>query len=234
LPILLFATINKRLQATNINSANRIFIFLFYRQRNQCRHFSKVALFYKSKVKNLNDILPIFSVDKDLILSKMGDITIGVSCELPEIFTLSSDEFEAFHQAWVKAIKLLPVGCILYKQDWFMEEKFKADFSGDKSFLSRSSERFFNERPYLDHRCYLFLTRKPRGRVQPNSMFSTLLRKHIVPDEILDQSFLAEFISVVGQFEKILFDSGFIKLHRLRDEALNKVISQYWNLGSDG
>jgi conjugation system TraG family ATPase len=185
-------------------------------------------------VKNLNDILPIFSVDKDLILSKMGDITIGVSCELPEIFTLSSDEFAAFHQAWVKAIKLLPVGCILYKQDWFMEEKFKADFSGDKSFLSRSSERFFNERPYLDHRCYLFLTRKPRGRVQPNSMFSTLLRKHIVPDEILDQSFLAEFISVVGQFEKILFDSGFIKLHRLRDEALNKVISQYWNLGSDG
>jgi hypothetical protein len=185
-------------------------------------------------VKNLSDILPIYSVDKDTILSKMGDITIGYSLHLPEIFTLSTDEYEAFHLAWVKAIKVLPAGTVFYKQDWFTEEKYKADFSGHKSFLSRSSERFFHERPYLDHACYLFLTRMPKGRVQPNSMFSTLLRHHIVPVDTLDERFLADFISVAGQFEKILVDSGFVKMDRLTNEPLQDCISSYLNLGDDG
>ena len=184
-------------------------------------------------MKNLSDILPVYAVEQDLILSKMGDITIGFSCVLPEIFTMSCDEFEAFHQGWVKAIKVLPVGCVLYKQDWFMDEKYQADFSGDKSFLLRSSERFFNERQYLDHTCYLFLTRRPRGRVQPNSMFSNLLRDHIVPEETLDQKFFEEFKSVVGQFEKIITDTGFIKMNRLTNEKLNSLIHEYLNLGVD-
>ena len=47
----------------------------------------------------LENILPIMDVEQDLILSKQGDITIGFICELPEIFTLSNDEYEAFHQA---------------------------------------------------------------------------------------------------------------------------------------
>ena len=56
----------------------------------------------------LEEILPIMDVQHDLILSKQGDVTIGFFCELPEIFTLSNDEYEAFHQAWIKAIKILP------------------------------------------------------------------------------------------------------------------------------
>ncbi|MBY0482312.1 MAG: TraG family conjugative transposon ATPase, partial [Chitinophagaceae bacterium] len=184
-------------------------------------------------MKNLSDILPIYAVEQDFILSKMGDITIGFSCVLPEIFTMSSDEFEAFHQGWVKAIKVLPVGCVLYKQDWFMEEKHQADYSSDKSFLLRSSERYFNERQYLDHTCYLFLTKRPKDRVQPISIFSTLLRDHIVPEETLDQKFFEEFNSVVGQFEKIITDTGFIKMNRLTDEKLNSAIHQYLNLGLD-
>lgn len=184
-------------------------------------------------MKYLSDISPIFSVDSNLILSKMGDITVGYSCELPEIFTLSTDEWEDFHQALVKAIKVLPAGIVLYKQDWFTEETYSSDFSGNMSFLARSSDRFFHERPYLDHHCYLFLTFRPKGRVQPNSMFSTLLRSHIVPAETLDEKVLNDFISAAGQFEKILMDSGFIKLNRLENEALTQRIRHYLNLGKD-
>ncbi|MEP7129287.1 MAG: DUF3875 domain-containing protein, partial [Chitinophagales bacterium] len=184
-------------------------------------------------MKNLQDILPIYSVEQDAILSKMGDITIGFRAELPEIFTMSSQDHESLHQAWIKAIKVLPANCILHKQDWFTEANYSADFSGELSFLERASERFFNERPYLDHSCYLFITRMPAGRVQPNSMFSTLLRKHIVPVETLDDKFFASLQECVGQFERILADSGLISLERMKDESLEEVISQYLNLGKD-
>ena len=113
----------------------------------------------------LEQILPIMDVEHDLILSKQGDISIAFVVDLPEIFTLSNEEYEAFHQAWIKAIKILPKHCIFHKQDWFLDSKHTPDFlNDDTSFLSRSSERFFNERPYLDHTCYIFLTKKPNGR----------------------------------------------------------------------
>ena len=184
-------------------------------------------------MRTVNEVLPIWSVENDAILSKMGDITIGYRLELQEIFSMDATEYEAFHQAWVKAIKLLPEQCVLYKQDWFTEAKYKAKFGDDASFLSGSSERFFNERPYLDHSCYLFLTKKPKGRQVPNSMFSTLLRKHIVPVETLDQMFFESFLQSCGQFERVMSDSGFVQMKRLGDSELVAAVNRYLNLGTD-
>jgi conjugation system TraG family ATPase len=184
-------------------------------------------------MRTVNEVLPIWSVENDAILSKMGDITIGYRLELPEIFSMDAAEYEAFHQAWVKAIKLLPSHCVLYKQDWFTEAKYAADFDRDLSFLSRGSERFFNERPYLDHDCFLFLTKKPKGRQVSTTMYSTLLRKHIVPVDTLDQKFFESFLQSCGQFERVMIDSGFVRMTRLNGSELVVAVNRYLNLGLD-
>ncbi|OXB10269.1 conjugal transfer protein TraG [Flavobacterium plurextorum] len=184
--------------------------------------------------KMIDDILPIMDVEHDCILSKQGDVTVVFKAELPEIFTLSDQEYEAFHQAWLKAIKLLPKFSVFHKQDWFIDSKFEPDFtSEDSSFLTRSSERFFNERPFLDHSCYIFLTKKPAGRKTSSSLFSNLLRASIVPEETLKAQLRQEFIDSTGQFRRILEDSGFVKLTRLGNDELKShsrkigIIEQY-------
>jgi conjugation system TraG family ATPase len=185
-------------------------------------------------MRNLFDILPVYGVEHNAILSKMGDATVAFKVELPELFTMSNDEYEAFHHAWIKAIKVLPVNAILHKQDWFTEAKYKPEFiKEDNSFLSRSSERFFNERPYLDHQCYILLTKKPANRKLSSSVFSSLLRKTIVPEETLNPKHYHDFMNHVGQFQKILTDSGFVTLKELGDDALVDLILQYLNLGND-
>ena len=142
-----------------------------------------------SMQKNLKEILPILGVEHDCILSKQGDVTIAYEVTLPELFTLSDQEYEAFHQALIKAINILPRYTVFHKQDWFTETKYSADFTkDDKSFLTRSSERFFNERPYLDHQCYIMLTKKPANRKTGSSLFSNLLRRSIVPEETLSHN----------------------------------------------
>jgi conjugation system TraG family ATPase len=169
----------------------------------------------------LEEIWPIMDVERDMILSKQGDITIAFNVELPEIFTLSNEEYEAFHHAWIKAIKVLPKFSVFHKQDWFLDSKHCPDFSNaDASFLTRGSERFFNERPYLDHTCYIFLTQKPNGRKISNSLFSNLLKKTIVPEQAINDQKTQEFLDSVGQFNRILQDSGFVKLVRLKDDDL--------------
>src|SRR5829696_8835925 len=88
--------------------------------------------------KWIDDLLPLLGIEHDCILSKQGDITIGFKVELPELFTLSDKDYEAFHQAWIKAIKVLPKYSVFHKQDWFVDAKYEADFlKEDKSFLTR-------------------------------------------------------------------------------------------------
>lgn len=184
--------------------------------------------------KMIEDILPIMDVEHDCILSKQGDVTVAFRLQLPEIFTLSDQEYEAFHQTWLKAIKLLPKFSVFHKQDWFFDSRFQADFTNDDtSFLSRSSEQFFNERPFLNHSCYIFLTKKPHGRKTSSSLFSNLLRTTIVPEETLNVQLRQEFIDSTGQFARILEDSGFVKLTRLLNDDLRShsrkigIIEQY-------
>jgi conjugation system TraG family ATPase len=171
--------------------------------------------------RNLNDMLPILAVEHDSMLSKQGDVTMGFELSLPEIFTLSNEDYEAFHQSWIKAIKVLPKRSVFHKQDWFIDSKYAADFSNDqKSFLSRSSELFFNERPFLSHHSYIFLTKKPVGRKLSSSVSSNLLRRSIVPQETINLLLLQEFQDGIGQFQRIMEDSGFVRLRRMKDKEL--------------
>lgn len=187
--------------------------------------------------KQIKDILPIFGVEHDCILSKQGDVTIAYEVQLPELFTLSDQEYEALHQSLIRAIKILPSGTVFHKQDWFTEPKHAADFSAiGVSFLSRASERFFNERPYLDHQCYIMLTKKPAGRKHGSSLFSNLLRRSIVPEQTLKPQLLQDFLDNAGQFERILNDSGLMQLKRLTNEELSGeqqycgLVERYLNL----
>ncbi|MGY4383929.1 conjugation system TraG family ATPase [Pedobacter sp. UYP24] len=167
------------------------------------------------------NILPIYKVENNAIVSMQGDMTIAFNVELPEIFTLSDRDYEAYHQSWVKAIKLLPQHSIFHKQDWFTQNTYQADYGRtDNSFLSRSSEAFFNERPFLDHQCYIFLTKKPSGRKLSSSAYSNILRKSIVPIETIDPILFRDFLDSAGQFERILKDSGFVAMQRLGDDEL--------------
>ncbi len=169
----------------------------------------------------IEKIMPLYKVEHNTILSAQGDLTIAYEATLPEIFTLSDRDYEAYHQTLIKAIRLLPPFSIFHKQDWFTEAKYRANFeNNDNSFLSRSSERFFNERPYLDHRCFIYLTKKPNGRKLSNSFYSNILRKSIVPQQTVNPALFNDYLDSAGQFERILKDSRFITLRRLTDEEL--------------
>lgn len=170
---------------------------------------------------SLQKQFPIYKIEQDCILSKQGDFTIAFEAFLPEIFTLSNQDYEAFHQIWIKAIKVLPKNSVFHKQDWFFAQRHKADFEKtDLSFLSRSSERFFNERPFLQHKCYIMLTQKAAGRKQATSLVSNLLSSSIIPEETVNPIRTQEFLDNAGQFARILSDSGFVTLNRINTDQL--------------
>ena len=179
------------------------------------------------KAVTLESKFPLLSVEHDCIISKDADITVAFRVELPELFTITSAEYEAIHSAWAKAVKVLPNFCVVHKQDWFIRENYTPEIQKDDlSFLSRSFERHFNERPYLNHTCYLLLTKTTKERSRRQSDFSTLCRGFIVPKEIQDKETALKFLESAGQFERIVGDSGFIKLTRLTGDEITGTPTQ--------
>ena len=163
----------------------------------------------------LENKFPLLAVEHGCIISKDADITVAFEVELPELYTVTGAEYEAIHGCWCKAIKVLPDYSVVHKQDWFIKERYKPELQNDDmSFLSRSFERHFNERPYLKHTCYLYLTKTTKERNRMQSNFSTLCRGHIIPKE-LDRETATKFMEACEQFERIMNDSGLVRPRRL-------------------
>ena len=174
-----------------------------------------------AKITTLENKFPLLAVENNCIISKDADITACFEVRLPELFTVASAEYEAIHSAWHKAIKTLPDYTIIHKQDWYIKENYTPNIADDGlSFLGKSYQQHFNERPFLNHYCYLFLTKTTKERMRMQSNFSSLCKSTLIPKEIRDKEVIHRFMEAVGQFERIANDSGFIGFRRLTEEDI--------------
>ena len=173
------------------------------------------------KTSTLESKFPLLRVENNCIISKFADITAAYRVLLPELFTLTGEEYEALHGAWLKALKVLPDYSVVHKQDFFIEERYETLNDGsERSFLARSYERHFNERPYLRHTCYLFVTKTTPERIRQTSASSVLCRGFIVPREMRDTDAVTRFLEAAEQMERILNDSGLVRVERLTEAEI--------------
>ena len=82
------------------------------------------------RTSTLEAKFPLLAVEQDCILSKNADITAAFRVTLPELFTVTSPEYEAIHTAWLKALKVLPPHTVVHKQDRFIEERYMPSDDG--------------------------------------------------------------------------------------------------------
>lgn len=90
----------------------------------------------------------------------------------------------------------------------------------EASPLSRSYELHFNERPFLNHTSYLYITKTTRERSRQQSNFSILCRGNIIPREVKNRDAVTAFLECVDQFVQIMNDSGFVTLERLTTDDI--------------
>ncbi|SHL79551.1 TraG family conjugative transposon ATPase [Chryseobacterium polytrichastri] len=190
-----------------------------------------------SKTSTLETKFPLLAVEDHCIISKEADITACFSVHLPELFTVAAPEYEAIHSAWHKAVKTLPDYTVIHKQDWYIKENYAPDITKEGlSFLAKSYQQHFNERPFLNHYCYVFITKTSKERMRMQSNFSSLCKGVLIPKEIRDKETISRFMESVSQFERIVNDSGLIKLERLTEDDIigtdskQGLLEQYFTL----
>jgi conjugation system TraG family ATPase len=169
-------------------------------------------------ISTVERFFPILKIENNILISKSGDVGYAFSLDMPELFTLTAEEYGAIHSLWCKAVKVLPTYSVVHKQDWYVMDSYfpKQD---KEDFLSKSHEFHFAGRPYLRHKCYLYLIKTSPTESRKQSIFRTLSRSRIVPKGVTDST-VKEFGDATAQFVSILNSSGYFSAQQLTKEAL--------------
>lgn len=141
-----------------------------------------------------------------VVLSKRGDVTFGWKLTLPTAFTVNEAGYDSIINSFLQAYRLLPVYCIVHKQDVYCYDTYHA--KDCEHFLARSYERHFEGRRYLNGHSYIYLTFSTKANVErknsSSGFFGISGEKWASPDRLRD---CANFAS---QFEAVLKNNSLI------------------------
>ena len=107
---------------------------------------------------NIATYNPIIEIQDNVIFANNGNVIACYQGELPEVYSLSEKDFEDLHGTWFQALKSLPVGCVIHKQDVYLKKAFDSEYLPNDTFLAKATHNHFKGREYIEHKCYLFFT----------------------------------------------------------------------------
>nr|WP_237690486.1 TraG family conjugative transposon ATPase [Salegentibacter lacus] len=177
---------------------------------------------------NLQHFYPIIDQQNNLVFLANGNISLGYALELPEIFSLSEKAFEKLHNSWFQALKALPVGTVVHKQDVYLKKEFDAKALTGTSFLSKATSKHFEGRQRLEHRSYLFFT-WPMNRTfsRPRMANPFVKTPKTLPTQLNTNT--QHFIAAVGDAVGYLNNTGNLELKALSPEYTLTITNQYFN-----
>ncbi|MGC1632807.1 MAG: DUF3875 domain-containing protein, partial [Gelidibacter sp.] len=182
---------------------------------------------------NISAYQPIADIQDNMIFANNGNVVLCYEGTLPEIYSLSEKDFEDIHGAWFQALKSLPIGTVVHKQDVYLKKSYSSEKLPNKTFLEKATHDHFNGREYIEHKCYLFfILTKNKTLNNP---------KYINPFQKISKGIVKELDDTVKSFTSAVSDSvSFINNSRkmtflpLSPEEILQLTSRYFNGFNEG
>lgn len=169
----------------------------------------------------IETIFPLLQVTEDgLVVSKNGDISLFFEIKYPEIFITSNNQYSQVIESLMNACRSLGEGFIIHKQDFFVEEKYKPDFSYTSDEIIRENERYFSDRPFTKHRGFIYLTLVSSDPMKRNSAMSSLFKKSLVSKKMHEKKYLGAFYERVNSFVSAVNQTKILTLTKLSRDAI--------------
>ena len=94
--------------------------------------------------------------------------------------------------------------------------------------MSGAYERKFNEREFMEHRCYLILTKNPLEDAFTTNILTSLISGRLVQRDIADG--ISEFENTLRKVQHIISAAG-IDNTLLQGTEIVQLLNEYYNLG---
>ncbi|MGM9512462.1 TraG family conjugative transposon ATPase [Larkinella sp. GY13] len=171
----------------------------------------------------IEDIFPLLQITDDgLVVSKNADISYFFSIDYPEIFITSDGNYGSVVDSILNAAKSLGEGYLVHKQDFFIEDRYKPDFSYNESgdAVIRENERHFKDRPFTNHKGFIYITLPSSEPINRNSAASSLFKRSITPKGLRDEKVLISFQEKVSSFVSGINQTKSLRLTKLNREQI--------------
>ena len=177
---------------------------------------------------NFEDYHPIASVEDSVVLANNGNICVGYRVNLPEVYSLSESDFDSLHGLWHQALKQLPVGTVVHKQDVYLKTLFEASSFPENTFLQKRTKNYFTDREWMSHESYLFFT-WPKNKGLNNA-------KYVNPFVSVKKSIVTESTAATKEFKtnvedavRFINNSGQIELDPLEESDFFSLARLFFN-----
>ena len=182
---------------------------------------------------NLSSYRPITDIQDNIIFANNGNVVLCYEGTLPEIYSLSEKDFEDMHGAWFQALKSLPVGTVVHKQDVYLKKSYTSEQLSNKTFLEKATHEHFKGREYMEHRCFLFFV-LTKNKALNNPKYVNPFRK--VSKGItqkLDDN-VQRFVGSVSDSVSFINNSRKMKFIALRANEIQQHTNAYFNGFNEG
>ncbi len=177
---------------------------------------------------NLSAYQPIADIRNHILFANNGNVILCYKGNLPEIYALSEKDFEDMHGAWFQALKSLPVGTVVHKQDVYLKKSYTSDQLRNKTFLEKATHDHFKGREYIEHCCFLFfILTKNKALNSP---------KYVNPFRKVSKSIIREvddtlqrFIGSVGDSVSFINNSRKMGFIPLEAKGIEQLTNAYFN-----
>ncbi len=176
---------------------------------------------------------PIVDIQENVIFANNGNVVLCYSGNLPEIYSLSEKDFEDIHGAWFQAIKSLPTGCVVHKQDVYLKRSFSSENLPNKTFLEKATHKHFKGREFMEHKCYLFFI-LTKNKALNNSKYINPFKKvtkTIVPE--MDDT-IHSFLGAVSDSISFINNSRKMEFTPLDSKEIQSLTNGYFNGYNEG
>jgi hypothetical protein len=190
------------------------------------------------KARNENSISAIYPIQEvtndGLIINGSGEITFSYRLELPEVYTLTAENYEAINGFLEGVISRLKDGCCIHKQDIYYLSEFDFSKEDNNNYNKQRNLEHFHLKPQLNHYCNIYFTYSRFKHIKDGiSYFENSLFK--LQDYFFKQPFKDfEKDLEIAYKESDLFESFFktnknFKIKRLNREEIIVELAKCWN-----
>ncbi|WP_108423244.1 TraG family conjugative transposon ATPase [Flagellimonas amoyensis] len=181
-----------------------------------------------TRIMNFNDTYPIVDVDQNKVLANNGNLAFAYRLELPEIHSLSEQDFEELHGLWFQALKSLPAGTLVHKQDIYQKTAFDTGRLPKSTFLAKATHKHFEGREHLSHTSLLFFVWPKNKSVNSSRLvnpFAHIPKK--MPETLWEKT--EQFGNSVREVVNFLNNGPHLSLIPFNQAALIQYTDDYFN-----
>lgn len=182
---------------------------------------------------NLSSYHPILDIQGHVLFANNGNVVLCYKAELPEIYSLSEQDFEEIHGTWFQAFKSLPICTVIHKQDVYQKALYMANNIPNNSFLERATHDYFKGRAYLRHNSYLFFI-LPFHKVLNASKFTNPFRRNEKGVHRKLDFQVHEFMDSVNDAVSFINNSRKVTLIPLAEPEIRTMTGFYFNGFNEG